>query len=123
RTLVVCCLLVANGWAQTTQPVSISVNNGNRFQTIQGFGTALFSESPVWDTRYLQEYTKDLGASILRIPLNPDILPSQVTLGPDLQSNVNLFNFMGNYPQTNWGVFANQAVGAKLDQMKLIASI
>ncbi len=123
RTLVVSFVLVATGFAQTTQPVSITVSNSQRFQTIQGFGTALYSESPVWDTRYLQEYTKDLGASILRIPLNPDILPNQVTLGPDLQSNVNLFNFMGNYPQTNWGNFANQAVANKQDQMKLIASI
>jgi len=123
RTLVVLFVLVANGWAQSTQPVSITVNNSKRYQTMQGFGTALFSESPVWDSRYLQEYTKDLGASILRVPLNPDILPSQVTLGPDLQSNINLFNFMGNYPQTNWGVFANQANAAKQDQMKVIASI
>jgi O-glycosyl hydrolase len=123
RTLVVSSVLVATGWGQTTQPVSITVNTTTRFQTMEGFGTALFSESPVWDSRYLQEYTKDLGASILRIPLNPDILPNQVTLGPDLQSNVNLFNFMGNYPQTNWGQFAAQAVANKQDQMKLIASI
>jgi O-glycosyl hydrolase len=123
RTLVVSSVLAATGWSQTAPPVSITVNNASRFQTIEGFGTALYSESPVWDPRYIQEYTKDLGASILRIPLNPDILPNQVTLGPDLQSNVNLFNFMGNYPQTNWGVFAGQAVAAKQDQMKLIASI
>ena len=123
RTLVVSSVLVATGWGQTTQPVSITVNTATHFQTMEGFGTALYSESPVWDSRYLQEYTKDLGASILRIPLNPDILPNQVTLGPDLQSNVNLFNFMGNYPQTNWGQFAAQAVANKQDQMKLIASI
>jgi O-glycosyl hydrolase len=125
RTLFVGSVLVASVpvLAQTTPPVSITVNTATKFQTIEGFGTALFSESPVWDPRYLQMYDQDLGASILRIPLNPDILPNQVTLGPDLQSNINLFNFMGNFPQTNWGQFANQAVAGATDQMKLIASI
>ncbi|HSZ54595.1 MAG TPA: glycoside hydrolase family 30 beta sandwich domain-containing protein [Tepidisphaeraceae bacterium] len=111
------------GWGQTTQPVSITVNQASRFQKIEGFGTALSSDSPVWQPQFLQMYTQDLGSSILRIPLTPDILPNQVTLGPDIQSNINLFNFMGNYPQTNWGQFAAQAVQATGGQMKLIASV
>jgi len=44
-------------------------------------------------------------------------------LSSDLQSNINLLNFNGNYPQTNWGQFAQQAVGNKIDQMKIIGSI
>lgn len=110
-------------WSQTTQPVSITVNKATKFQTIEGFGTALSSQSPVWDSRFGAMFVQDLGASILRVPLNPDILPNPVTLSPDLQSNVNLFNFMGNFPQTNWGQFANQATAAKVDQLKVIGSI
>jgi glucuronoarabinoxylan endo-1,4-beta-xylanase len=113
----------ARGWGQTTQPVSITVNQTTKFQKIEGFGTALSSDSHVWVPQYLQMYTQDLGASILRIPLTPDILPNQVTLGPNVQANINLFNFMGNYPQTNWGQFAGQAVAATGGQMKLIASV
>ena len=109
--------------AQTTQPVGITVNTGQQFQTIEGFGTALSSETPVWQPQLLQMYTQDLGASILRVPLMPDILPNQVTLGPDLQSNINLFNFQGYFPQTNWGQFANQVTANAQDQMKIIASI
>ena len=109
--------------AQTTQPVNITVNTSQTFQTIEGFGTALSSETPVWEPQLLQMYTQDLGATILRVPLMPDILPNQVTLGPDLQSNINLFNFQGYFPQTNWGQFANQADAAENGQLKIIASI
>ncbi|HEY8748436.1 MAG TPA: glycoside hydrolase family 30 beta sandwich domain-containing protein [Tepidisphaeraceae bacterium] len=125
RTVFLASILLASlpGSAQNSPPVSITVTKATQFQTMEGFGTALFSESPVWDPRYLNEYTQDLGASILRVPLNPDILPSQITLSSDLQSNINLLNFNGNYPQTNWGQFAQQAVGNKIDQMKIIGSI
>ena len=116
-------VLAAPAVAQTTQPVGISVNTSQQFQTIEGFGTCLFSQTPVWMPQLLQMYTQDLGSSIMRIPLMPDILPNQVTLGPDVQSNINLFNFQGYFPQTNWGQFANQVVANKQDQMKLIASI
>jgi O-glycosyl hydrolase len=121
--VVVLLLTASQGWAQTTQPVSINVNQGTRFQKIEGLGTALASDSHVWNSQFLQMYTQDLGASILRVALTPDILPNQVTLGPDVQSNISLFNFMGNYPQTNWGQFAQQATAATNGQLKVIASV
>src|SRR5690348_11988416 len=74
--------------AQTAQPISISINSTSRFQTIEGFGTALSSQTPVWVPQLLTMYTQDLGATIMRMPLDPNILPNQVTLGPDLQSNI-----------------------------------
>jgi O-glycosyl hydrolase len=120
------CLVVlraSHSFAQTTQPVSINIATGTRFQTIQGLGTGLSSDSPVWNSKYLQTYTQDLGASALRIALTPNILPNQVTLGPAVQNNTALFNFLGNYPQTNWGQFAAQAVSATGGQMKLLGSV
>jgi O-glycosyl hydrolase len=121
--LVVLPLAVSAVRAQTTQPVSITVDQATRFQTIQGLGTGVASDSPVWNPLYLQVFTQDLGASALRIDLTADIIPNQVTLGPDLQANTNLFNFQGNYPQTNWGQFAAQAYKATNGQMKIIGSI
>lgn len=116
-------LLAAPLRGQTTQPVSLNINSTSRFQTIEGFGTALYWATPVWVPQTLTMYTQDLGATIMRVALDPNILPNQITLGPDLQSNINLFNFQGYFPQSNWGVFANQAVAATNGQMKMIASI
>ena len=125
RAAFACCVLAATFVRGQTnqQPVNLTVNTAITYQTVAGFGTALGSDSPVWTQKMVQDYTQDLGASILRIPLTPEILPTQVTLGPDLQTNVNLFNFNGNYPQTNWGGFAAAVTAQKMDQMKLIASI
>jgi glucuronoarabinoxylan endo-1,4-beta-xylanase len=108
---------------QTTQPVSITVNTATKFQTIEGLGTGVSSDSAVWSAQYLQTFTQDLGATVIRIPLTPNILPNQVTLGPDLVSNTNLFNFLGNYPQTNWGQFAARAETASGGKTKLIGSV
>lgn len=108
---------------QTAQPVAITVNAATRYQTIQGFGTALGSDSPVWTSQLQNIYTQDLGASILRVPLTPDIVPNQVTFGPDVQSNINLLNLYGDYPQSNWGGFAQYATANAQDSMKVIASI
>jgi O-glycosyl hydrolase len=121
--LVLLLLAASVARGQTTQPVGITVSQGTRFQTIQGFGTGLASDTPVWNPLFLQVYTQDLGATALRIDLTPDIIPNQVTLGPDVVANTNLFNFLGNYPQTNWGQFAGQAYKATNGQLKVIGSI
>ena len=116
-------LAVPAALAQTTQPVGITVNQATRFQTIEGLGTGLASDSAVWNPTFLQVFSQDLGASALRIALSADIIPNQVTLGPDVQANTNLFNFLGNYPQTNWGQFAAQAYKASNSQLRVIGSI
>ena len=114
-------LLPAVAHAQT-QPVNLTVNTAIRYQTITGFGTALSGLSPTWQSGMQQLYAQDLGASMLRVPLIPDILPNQVTFGPDIQSNINLFNF-NTYPASTWGVFAKTMTDMRLDQMKVIGTV
>ena len=108
--------------AQTNQPVNLTVNTSVRYQTIDGFGTALASESPTWTPQMQSLYTQDLGASMLRVPLSPDVLPAPISLGPDMQSNINLFNF-NDFPQNVWGQFAAAVTQQKIDQMKVIGTI
>jgi len=115
-------LITAAAMGQTTQPVNITVDTSTRFQTIEGFGTALAQGTPTFSSQLLNMYTQDLGLSILRVPLDPNVIPGQITLGPDVQSNINLMNF-NYYPQSGWGYFAQQVTANKLDQMKIIATI
>lgn len=109
-------------WGQAAEPVNLTVDTSTRYQTIDGFGTALASESPTWTPQMQNLYTQDLGASMLRVPLSSDVLPSQITLGPDIQSNINLFNF-NTFPQRVWGQFSSAITAQKLDQMKIIGTI
>src|SRR5690242_8570054 len=89
HTLIFVPLLVETGLTQgQTQPLNLTVDTSVRYQTITGFGTALSSLSPTWQPQMQQLYTQDLGASMLRVPMNDDILPGQITFGPDLQSNI-----------------------------------
>jgi len=108
--------------AQSAEPDNLTVNTSLRYQTIDGFGTALASESPAWTPQMQTLYAQDLGASMLRVPLLPDVLPAQITLGPDVQSNINLFNF-NTFPQNGWGQFSSAVTAQKLDQMKILGTL
>ena len=101
---------------------SVTVDITHRFQTIEGFGTALASDTPTWTPQLQNLYAQDLGASILRVALRPDLLPQQVTLGPDLQSNINLMNF-NSREEHNWGTFAATINQNKIDQFKVIGTV
>ena len=120
----VLCVLLASclAQAQTAQPVHLAVDPSVTHQTITGFGTALAGLSPVWTTQMQDLFTQDLGASMLRVPLLPDLLPTPITMGPDVQANVNLFNY-NTYPLNSWGQFSAQVTAKKLDQMKVIGTV
>src|SRR5437764_14117579 len=110
--------LVATGVARSdVAPVNLTVNPAVRYQSIDGFGTALGGQSPTWSAQMQYLYAQDMGASMLRVPLTPDVLPGQVTLGPDVQSNVNLLNF-NDIQQGPWGQFAQAVTAQRIDQMK-----
>lgn len=109
-------------YGQTTPPVSLNVNTSIRYQTITGFGSALANDSPVWQPQMQQLFAQDLGASMVRVPLIPDILPGQVTFGPSVQANANLFNF-DTYPASTWGAFTNSVTSQRLDQMTIIGTV
>lgn len=127
--LVRCCLAVfgiflvsAVSSGQTSPPVNLTVNTAVRYQTITGFGTCLSGDSPVWTPAMQNIFTQDLGASMLRVPIDPADLPGQVTFGPDVQANANLINF-NTYPTSVWGSFANTVTAQRLDQMNVIGTV
>jgi O-glycosyl hydrolase len=114
--------------------VNVGINASQRFQTIAGFGTSMFSQAtvapydaPVGSTQYqnfLNDYVNDLGATIVRINFQSDVLPAKpaVPLGTDLAANIAALNFNS----TNAAFFGNltraidQADGNKL---QVVASI
>jgi glucuronoarabinoxylan endo-1,4-beta-xylanase len=72
-------LWTAMAWAQA--PVQVSVDGAQKFQTIDGFGTAVYlymQASPFRDPRIQQMYAVDSGNSLLRMELNPGVLPQKV---------------------------------------------
>lgn len=72
-------LWTAMAWAQA--PVQVSVDGTQKFQTIDGFGTAVYlymQASPFRDPRLQQMYAVDSGNSLLRMELSPEVLPQKV---------------------------------------------
>jgi len=112
--------------------VDITLDGAQRFQTIEGFGSALADYNPgpnkyvtdAWQNMFFQ----DLGSSILRVSMF-----NQVAGGPDGNHTTHDFDFTGNYAtdlaNMNFAKVAAQksvAVGGqtkKLDQLKVIMSM
>lgn len=72
-------LWTAMAWAQA--PVQVSVDGTQKFQTIDGFGTAVYlymQAGPFRDPRLQQMYAVDSGNSLLRMELSPEVLPQKV---------------------------------------------
>lgn len=70
----------------TQAPVNVVVDASHRHQTIRGFGTCIGGDAPGPNNRFLnaafeKAYMQDLGVSILRIEIDPDLAPK--ALPPD----------------------------------------
>jgi O-glycosyl hydrolase len=110
--------------------VSVAIDASQHFQTIEGFGStvtddAALAESPAYQKMYYQ----DLGSSILRLPIRLDaltgpggVIASPVALGPDLQSDISLFDFTKPDVQSD-GAMAAASKTYGLDSVKIIGSL
>lgn len=87
--------------SRTLLSVNVAINTAQQYQKIEGFGTSLATDPSLYEsTAYQKMYYQDLGSSMLRVNLRLDALEgpdytiaSPVTLGPDLQADINLFNW------------------------------
>jgi O-glycosyl hydrolase len=110
--------------------VSVSIDTTQHFQTIEGFGTSVGSAPYLYESAAFQKmYYADLGSSMLRLPLRLDTLTgpggnlgSPVTLGPDLQSDIALFNFNQLDVQSD-GQLAAASKTYQIDSTKIIGAI
>ena len=57
--------------------VNVSLNNANRFQTIEGFGTCMGSNAGQATTAFQNMYAQDMGCSFLRMELEPHVIYKQ----------------------------------------------
>jgi glucuronoarabinoxylan endo-1,4-beta-xylanase len=72
-------LAMAASWAQT--PVQITVDGSQKFQTMDGFGTAMYlyeSPAPYRDKRIQEMYAVDLRNSLLRMETTPNVLKEKI---------------------------------------------
>jgi O-glycosyl hydrolase len=110
--------------------VNVSIDATQQFQKIEGFGTAVASDPSLYESAAFQKmYYSDLGSSIVRLPLRLDALmgpggtlDSPVTLGPDLQADISLFNFQQPDVQGD-GELAAASKTYGIDSVKVIGSI
>jgi len=101
--------------------VTVAVDTNTRYQTIDGFGTCTYLYDTTTEANYTTSafqnmYAQDLGSSIMRMEIAPDV---QETADLDLNNlNTNLLNFNVNSTNTNGPVM--QAINArKLDTFKI----
>src|SRR5256885_6199568 len=81
--------------------VDVTVNPLQRFQPIDGFGSAMASYvGGLYNDAWSDMFYKDLGASILRMDLNVNALrgpdndiATPVTMVEDIDANIAQFNF------------------------------
>lgn len=111
--------------------IDLAINAATRYQTIDGFGTALSGWKPALysDPAFANMYYQDLGVSALRVALDIGALAgtdgkleTPVTLTDNLDANIALFDFNASNIHTQ-GLVAQQSVTKKLDSFKVIASI
>ena len=115
---------------RTLLSVNVAINAGQQFQKIEGFGTSLASAPSLYESAaYQKMYYRDLGASMLRVNLRLDALEgpdqqlwSAVTLGPDLQADINQFNFQQPDVQSD-GQLAAAAKTYGLDSNQFFAVV
>jgi len=117
------------------QTVRVAIDPAQQFQTMEGFGTSFngvdqtvpYSNANYGDAQYTQfarDYAQDLGASMFRIDLNPDALPTMPAGGltGNLQDDIRQLNFQAFYVRA--GPNAGAAFNAqKIDQFHLLGSI
>jgi len=118
--------------SRTLFAVDITLDGAQRFQTIEGFGSAIADYAPgttKYNTSAWQDmYYQDLGNSLLRVSMF-----NTVADGPDNNHKTHDFDFTGNYATdlanmdfTRVGTQKNVAVAGqtkKLDQLKVIMSM
>ena len=110
--------------------VNVSIDTTQHFQTIEGFGTAVGNAPSLYESAaFAKMYYADLGSSMLRLPVRLDTLmgpggtlASPVTLGPDLQSDIALFNFNQSDVQSD-GILAAASKTYQIDSVKIIGSL
>ena len=117
------------------QTVHFSIDPSQRFQTMEGFGTALdatdsfvpYSNDNFGTARYAQfatDYAHDLGASLVRVDINPDALPAEPPGGltGNLQNDISQLNFQAIYVRL--GLNAAAAFNAqKIDRFGIVGTI
>jgi len=105
--IVVAVTLVLIAGAAVARAATVTIDEGTRYQTIDGWGASIVSwselagpDSLYHDPRFIRAYARELGCNILRVQCNPHALtgPSgrlddPVELGPDLDENIAKFNF------------------------------
>lgn len=110
--------------------VNVTIDPSQHFQTIEGFGTSVATAPALYESAAFQKmYYADLGSSMLRLPVRLDTLmgpdgtlASPVTLTPDLQADIALFNFNQPDVQSD-GILAAASKTYGIDSVKIIGSI
>ena len=110
--------------------VNVTVDATQQFQKIEGFGSSIADAYSLYESKSFQQmYYQDLGASMLRLPVRLDtltgpgnVLASPVTLGPDLQADIALFNFK-TPDVTSDGTMAAASKQYALDSFKLVGAL
>lgn len=116
------------------QTVQLAVDPSQQFQTIEGFGAEVGTRdaaptsnlnfgTPLY-AQFVRDFSQDLGASMVRVEVNPDALPAMPAGGltGNLSTDVGLLNFRA----TNVRVFGNAAAAfdqQKLDQLHVFGSV
>ena len=115
--------------------VNVTVNAAQQFQTMTGFGTSLYTGSTTLPygtpgsatyQNFVNDYANDLGANVLRINLQADVLPNKpaTPLGTDLAANIAALNLDSNNAavQGKLASAINAAEGGKLQVMATVWS-
>lgn len=101
----------------------VTIDGRHRFQTIDGFGTCVASKSPGPGNPYLNEafenaYMKDLGASILRLEINPELGPTPLPPDANYEAVAKSLDFKAG-PNQGQGLLAQALNAHKLDRLLL----
>lgn len=81
--------------------VGVTINENNKHQVIEGWGTGLWSDAlPTYQTAAFRNAYRDLGLNITRVYMDKNVLVAsptdyrtEVTLGNDLQANIAKMDF------------------------------
>ena len=119
RTLIFS--LLAAACALSAQAASVTIDGGRRHQVIEGFGTCVASQSPGPKNTYLNEafenaYMRDLGVSILRLEINPDLGPKSLPPDADYKTVFGSLDFKAGDNQGQ-GLLAQALIARKLDRL------
>ena len=111
--------------------VDVNIDAAARFQQIDGFGTSIawWKENLADQDAWRDAYFKDLGSSVLRVDLNILALPGSdgdlatpVTMGENLQANIDAFDW-NSVPTKRFGGVIQAAAAKKIDDFKVVGSI